>query len=236
MSFEVMPERRRCAASSALGVWRCDPPPGASAPPWPTIVFLHGINETGNGTAAALQKIARGAGLPREIEQADNAPLQDPSRFPFLVVAPQTPSRWEHTLHDVEAAVVGVIQSGLVRGRPLLTGFSIGGDGVWAVAARYPSMFAAIVPIASEDPPDAESAARALANVPIWIGYRSDDEHASRTRPKAVIDALAKARNADVEIRRYAGAAPHGWSRHAYVAHQAYTDRRLYRWLRDRAA
>jgi hypothetical protein len=89
MSFDVMPEGSRCAACSAFGVWRCDPPSGASGPPWPTIVFLHGIREIGNGTPGALQKIALGAGLPREIEQPENALLHDPSRFPFLVVAPR---------------------------------------------------------------------------------------------------------------------------------------------------
>src|SRR2546423_10108044 len=147
MSFDVMPGRSRCAASSTFGVWRCDPPSGASGPPWPTIVFLHGIGERGNGTPADLQKIAQGAGLPREIEQPGNALLHDPSRFPFLVIAPQTLSTWQDALLGVEAAVVGVIESGLVRGRPLLTGFSIGGDGVWAVAAGWSSMFAAIAPI-----------------------------------------------------------------------------------------
>ena len=238
MSVEVMPGEVRCAASSTFGVWQCDPPSGADEPPWPTVVFLHGIGETGDGTSGALQKIARGAGLPREIEQPDNELLQDPSLFPFLVVAPQTPTRWEDVIGDVEAAVAGIVESGLVRGRPLLTGFSIGGDGVWALAARYPSMFAAIAPIAGEDPSDAESIGQALVDVPIWIGYGSDDEHKFRRRPDHVIEALAKAGNTDVEIRVYAGAKakPEDWSNHANVARHAYADPDLYGWLRDRAA
>jgi predicted peptidase len=231
-----MPGHRRCAPSSDFKVLRCDPPSGASGPPWPTIMFLHGIGQVGDGSLAALCEIAQGGGLPREIEQQENTLLHDPSCFPFLVVPPQTPSRWEHVLEDVETVLTRLMQSGLVRRRPLLTGFSLGGDGVWTVAARHPSMFAAIAPIASADPPQAQLIARNLANVPIWIAYRRDDEHASRSRPSAVIEALAQAGNADVEIREYVEAPPPKWSRHAYLAHQAYTDPQLYRWLLERAA
>ena len=181
-----------------------------------------------------LAKIGRGPGLPREVGHPDNQLLRDPELFPFLVVAPQTTSWWEREHDRVERLVRDLKESGFVRGQPLLTGFSLGGDGAWAIAARHASAFAAVAPVAGEDPQPAQSVASSLARVPIWIGYRNDDEHASRRRPGVVIDALAMAANTNVEVRGYVGPTPPGWSPHAYAAHQAYTDSSFYAWLRDR--
>jgi predicted peptidase len=181
-----------------------------------------------------LARIGRGAGLPREIGDPDNQLLQDPELFPFLVVAPQTTSRWEQEHDRVDRLVRDLTESGFVRGRPLLTGFSIGGDGAWAIAARRPSAFAAVAAIAGEDPQPTQRVASALARVPIWIGYRNDDQNSSRRRPGVVIDALANAGNTNVEEREYVGSTPDDLSPHAYAAHQAYTDSSLYAWLRDR--
>ena len=230
-----MPGDRRCQGSADLAVWWCDPPTGTAGPPWPTIVFLHGFGERGDGSSEALATIPRGGGLPREIAQPENQLLHHPRLFPFLVVAPQTTGLWEQALVTVEKLVERLTASGFVRGRPLLTGFSIGADGVWALASRQPSLFAAIAPFAGEDPPNVEPIARALAGIPIWIGYRSDDEHPRRTRPRTVIRALAEAGNTDVKVCEYVGAPPPKWSRHVYVARQAYTDSRFYAWLREKA-
>jgi predicted peptidase len=226
---------RRCRADADFGVWWCDPPAQAVGPPWLTIVFLHGWGEVGEGTAEALAQIGCGGGLPREIEQPDMALLHDPTLFPFLVVAPQTASRWERELERVERLVQRLTDSGFVRGRPVLTGFSIGGDGVWSLGAQLPFTFSALAPVASEDPPDAKGVTRAIASMPIWIAYRGDDQNPSRRRPTAVIDALAKTGNAELEVCEYVGPPPPKWTPHAYAARQAYTDPRFYGWLRDRA-
>jgi predicted peptidase len=230
-----VPGDRRCRPSADHAVWWCDPPTGTPGPPWSTIVFLHGFGEGGDGSLEALAAIPSGGGLPREIEQPDNQLLHDPRLFPFLVVAPQTKGRWEHSsLVSVVRVVERLTASGIVRGRPVLTGFSVGADGAWALASRQPSMFAAIAPFAGEDPPNVEPLARALAGVPVWIGYRSDDEHSLRTRPSRVIRALADAGNREVKVCEYVGELPPKWSGHVYVTRQAYTDSRFYAWLREK--
>ena len=226
-----MHNERRCLACPDFGVWWCHPPNGAVGPPWPTIVFLHGFGERGDGSAETLAQIGGGA-LPGEVGRSENRVLQDPELFPFLIVAPQAAVRWEQEQGQVENLVERLAQSGFVRGRPCLTGFSIGGDGAWAIAARQPSVFAAVAPVASEDPHGAQSIARALARVPIWISYRTDDEYAARRRPSAMIDALSNAANSNVHVREYVGLTPRGWSPHGYVARQAYTDPAFYAWLR----
>lgn len=174
----------------------------------------------------------RKRGAPRGSWRSENQVLQDPELFPFLIVAPQAAFSWEKEQGRVENLVERLAQAGFVRGRPCLTGFSIGGDGAWAIAARQPSVFAAVAPVASEDPHGAQSIARALARVPIWISYRNDDEYAGRRRPSAVIDALSNTANSSVKVREYLGLTPEGWSPHGYVARQAYTDPDFYAWLR----
>jgi predicted peptidase len=229
-----MHSKTRCLACPEFGVWWCYPPKGTMGPPWRTIVFLHGFGERGDSSLEMLAKIGRG-GLPGEVERSENQLLQDPELFPFLVVAPQAASHWEQEQDQVEGLVQRLTESGFVRGRPFLTGFSIGGDGAWVVAARQPSVFAAVAPVASEDPEGAQGIGRVLARVPIWIGYHNDDQYTARRRPSAVIDALSEAGNSKVEVREYVGPTPDGWSPHGYVARQAYTDPHFYAWLRDRA-
>jgi predicted peptidase len=230
----LMNNGARCRVSREFGVLWCDPPRGCIGPPWWTIVFLHGRGEGGDGSPEELPRIVGGAGLPFEIARRDNQLLQDPELFPFLVVAPQTAVRWEQEHARVDRVIRDLRESGFVRGRPLLTGFSIGGDGAWAIATKDPSAFAGITPIAGEDPQPTQHIASALAQLPIWIGYRNDD-YSSRRRPSVVIDALAKAGNTNVEVRDYyPGSTPDGLSPHTCAAHQAYTDSRFHAWLRDR--
>jgi len=227
----------RCGASAEFGVWWCSPPEGVAGPPWLTIVFLHGIGEAGDGSAESLEKIAYGAGLPREVAQRDDGTLNDPELFPFLVVAPQSVSAWRDETE--RASVVGLTrrlrEAGLVHGRALLTGFSFGGDAVWRVASRRDADFAAIVSVASEDPPDPAPIARGLATVPVWIGLRTDDQYASRSRaPLRLIQELRSLGNHDVEVRGYEDPLPEDWggTSHSYAAREAFTDAELYEWLR----
>ncbi len=121
----------RCHASTEFGVWWCNPPAGVVGPPWQTIVFLHGFGEAGDGSVESLEKIGQGAGLPREIADPHNELLRNAQAFPFLVVAPQSPTAWrDATDHDrVVRLTRRLVESGLIRGRPILAGFSYGGDG-----------------------------------------------------------------------------------------------------------
>lgn len=57
--------------------------------------------------------------------------------------------------------------------RVYLVGYSMGGHAAWALAARAPERFAAVVPIAGGgDPKFAEQ----LVDVPLWAVHGADDE------------------------------------------------------------
>jgi len=153
---------------------------------WPVILFLHGAGERGTD---GLRQTQVGLG---------SAMRRDPGRFPAIAVFPQAPpdSLWvgipaqmamaalEHTLNEFRTAA----------DRVYLTGLSMGGNGAWYLAYRYPDRFAAVVPIcgwitplasgfdrgfAPVVPPDSgpplESLARRLRRLPIWLIHGEAD-------------------------------------------------------------
>lgn len=131
-------------------------PPGL-AEPLPLLVFLHGRGESGFDEARKIELQGPPKFVSREFGQ----------RFMFHVLSPQCP--WgeqfssdpdlylrlirEISQHPDLARVVD-------RSRIYLTGVSMGGEGVWSLAARQPSMFAAIAPICGYS-----SRPRTIANI-----------------------------------------------------------------------
>lgn len=145
---------------------------------WPLVVFLHGAGERGQD----LDKL-KTQGLPAYIEAGHT--------LPAIVVAPQVPAAglW-HPLY-VDAVIDAVSTRFHVDPqRVYLTGLSMGGMGLWASVAAFPSRFAAIAPVAGAFPNDmiAYTLGRdpslpadwlpvlaALHGMPIWIAHGEAD-------------------------------------------------------------
>src|SRR5687768_3531925 len=106
-----------------------------TATKWPMIVFLHGAGEVGTD----IEKV-KVNGPPKLIEQG--------KQFPFIVVSPQAPPRegWEP---QIIIRLVKALQSTykIDKERIYLTGLSMGGFGTWAIAMKFPNVFAAIAPV-----------------------------------------------------------------------------------------
>lgn len=106
---------------------------------WPVILFLHGAGERG---ADGLLQTA--VGLPVAIRR-------DPTRYPAIIIIPQTPpdSTWIGTPADVAIAALDQTLSEFRTDadRVYLTGLSLGGNGTWNLAYKYPDRFAAIAPV-----------------------------------------------------------------------------------------
>ncbi|MCX6643427.1 MAG: prolyl oligopeptidase family serine peptidase, partial [Candidatus Bathyarchaeota archaeon] len=174
---------------------------------WPLLVFLHGAGERGED----LETIKL-HGPPKLIETG--------KKMPFVVVSPQLAigERWSP---DIMAWVIKDLLK-TVRidsDRIYLTGLSMGGNGAWETAAKYPELFAAIAPICGLGDP---SIAWRLRNIPIWIFHGAKDPVVPIKHSDDMYTALKQYENVKYTVYPEAG-------------HDSYTDtylnEELYSWF-----
>ena len=152
---------------------------------WPVILFLHGAGERGDDGLLQTQ-VGLGAAV-----------RQNTARFPAIIVFPQMPAESAWTGTPAQGAIAALEQVSrefqVDSDRVYLTGLSMGGNGVWYLAYRYPSRFAALVPICgfvtaffptarpftpvvpADSGPPFEALARQLRRVPTWIVHGEID-------------------------------------------------------------
>lgn len=103
---------------------------------WPLIIYLHG----GSGRGGDTMKLYS-SGIPDQIWRG--------REFPFIIAAPQCPinRRWstDNWFEKFYREITAKFR--VDTNRIYLTGVSLGGDGTWYLAIRYPDKFAAIAPI-----------------------------------------------------------------------------------------
>jgi poly(3-hydroxybutyrate) depolymerase len=174
---------------------------------WPLILDLHGAGSSGR----EVRRVRTG-GLPRRIDAG--------LRLPFIIVAPQSPKHgWEP--EPLDTLLTEVIERYRVDPeRVYLTGSSMGGYGVWALATAHPQRFAAIAPICGGGDP---AAAERLRTVPTWAFHGSDDTIIPADESRKMIAAQERS-GGEAKLTIYPG-----------VGHDAatptYTDRKLYDWM-----
>ena len=106
------------------------------------------------------------------------------------------------------------------KDRVYLTGLSMGGFGTWALAAKEPQRFAAIVPMCGGGDP---KTADRIKDLPIWVFHGEKDTSVPIARSQEMVDAL-KALHADVQFTRDPDAGHDCWT-------QSYANPKLYEWL-----
>ncbi len=97
--------------------------------------------------------------------------------FPALLVAPDCPGRGGWTDPTSEAALLALLDHAVAewpvdRDRVVITGYSLGGGGTWAMIGRHPERFCAAIPMAGWPDPDHP----ADGSVPIYAIHARDDE------------------------------------------------------------
>lgn len=148
---------------------------------WPMIIYLHGGSDRGTNLAKLYS-----SGIPDQIYRG--------RELPFIVVAPQCPSflRWstddwfDSFYHEVLA------KYRVDTDRVYLTGVSLGGEGTWYLAAKYPDLFAAIAPISGFSSRTAfiEKNLKNLERLPIWAFHGESDLVVPVEETRRMVDKL----------------------------------------------
>lgn len=200
---------------------------------WPVVLFLHGAGERGDDGDHQTQ-VGIGAAI-----------RLHPERFPCVVVMPQC-RRGQVWFGDMEQqALLGLEQMRKeFNGDPqriYLTGLSMGGYGVYYLAARHPGKFAALAPVcggvvpppAFPFPPEAAAQiptqqpyatiAKRLGKIPLWIFHGDADHVIPVTESRQMTEALRKI-GAMVKYTEYSGVNHNSWD-------QAYAEPQFMPWL-----
>jgi poly-gamma-glutamate synthesis protein (capsule biosynthesis protein) len=177
---------------------------------WPTIIFLHGSDESGYRIDAV-----RDRGLPKRLET-------DPD-FPFIVASPQIPAHRKWTATEVAGLVEFLGEKYPIDpDRIYLTGLSRGAIGVWNAAVKYPDMFAAVAPVAA----GGENVARVcgLRDLPIWAFHGEDDKNIPAATTTRMIERIEKCGGTKAKVTIYSGAKHNVWD-------ETYANPELYEWF-----
>lgn len=183
----------------------------------PVMLYLHGAGNRGTDNESQLNGLA-------DIIRGN------PTSFDFIVVIPQCDPdgfwdelalrKAQRALDDTVSELNGDAQ------RLYLAGFSLGGFGVWNLAAMDPKKFAAIVPMAGRVwPRQAEISkvasvvsetsrlsdsydvlAKTLSSPGVWIFHGADDKVVPLEGSRRMFDALRKAGNTNVRYSEVPGA------------------------------
>ncbi len=163
----------------------------------PVFIFLHGAGERGSDNQAQLT-----VGLPALVKSLEA--LQMPC---YAIYAPQCPvdqkwvdTDWTASSHVMAAKMNGPLEAafaafdsliavtaGVDHNRLYLTGLSMGGFGVWDLLQRYPTTFAAAMPICGGG--DTAQVTQ-LTKMPVWAFHGRKDKLVKVARTLDMIAAL----------------------------------------------
>jgi antitoxin component YwqK of YwqJK toxin-antitoxin module/predicted esterase len=182
--------------------------------PWPLIINLHGSSLRGDD----LEKVKE-YGLPRLIEKGKG--------FPFIIVSPQCPANKTWATDDWLPPFLEELKSKyrIDLGRIYLTGVSLGGEGVWYLAIKYPETFAALAPVCG--PTSALNLpvnARRIKHIPAWVFHGAKDLNVSLRESETMVASLKKY-GGDVTFEVFPEAG------HSPFTNEVYGEPFLYEWF-----
>jgi predicted peptidase len=164
---------------------------------YPLVIWLHGSGQSGTDNESQL------GGAPKIWTNEENLPKQ-----PCFLLAPQCPSAdigWKNQVADNLLALIADLTEHLPidADRLYLTGSSMGGFGTFSIAAKYPQVFAACVPLCGGG--DVKNA-EILKNIPFWVFHGDKDDMVPVERSRAIVEAVKAAGGERMKYTELAGA------------------------------
>jgi dipeptidyl aminopeptidase/acylaminoacyl peptidase len=173
---------------------------------YPLVIWLHGSGQSGTDNEAQM---GGATGIFTNAEhQAKN---------PCIMIAPQCPDSdigWNNLVANNLMALIADLADKLPidSKRLYLTGSSMGGFGAWNLAAKYPTVFAAVVPLCGGG--DTKKA-DILKTVPIWAFHGDKDDMVPVERTRNAVAAIKAAGGTLCKYNELAGVG-HGITGIAY--------------------
>ena len=164
---------------------------------YPLVIWLHGSGQSGTDNESQL------GGAPKIWTSEDNQ-----AGAPCFLLAPQCPSAeigWKNQVADNLLALIADLTEHLPidETRLYLTGSSMGGFGTFGIAAKYPQVFAACVPLCGgTDVKNAEI----LRSIPFWVFHGDKDDMVPVERSRAIVEAVKQAGGERMKYTELAGA------------------------------
>lgn len=159
---------------------------------YPLLIFLHGGGQFGNGNIDL--PLLLNEGIPQLLDEKLFPPyfITNGQKHSFVILAPQF--KYLPPPADVKSFIDYAVRKYRIDIRRVyLSGMSLGGIITCDVAATYPELIAAVVPMAGV--PDTmqltdKCKTLAAANIPLWIFHNTNDSAVLITRPKTFIQLI----------------------------------------------
>jgi predicted peptidase len=153
----------------------------------------------------------------------------DRSRFPLLVVFPQAARGTNWSTPAMQDMVIAELDDAMAEfkadpRRLYLSGFSMGGAGVYEIAARWPDRFAALVAISGFVPIDHAELLKRIHRIPLRVFHGARDERVSVDSARRLTAELTRA-GGPVQYLEYPDAD------HGSTAERTYADPSVFSWL-----
>lgn len=212
-----------------LGYAEYLPPGYGDGTPRPLLVFLHGLDENGDGGERALRRLFN-SGVPMLIENDDW-----PDERPFIVLMPQhsgdAGTRCPQAEEVDSFLRFAMKHYDVDEDRVYLTGLSCGAIGAWEyLGAHVDEAVAAAVLIAGDGAYAVAQAGCALGRVPIWAFHGGADSVVPKSGSVTPIRYLRACNDpppVDVRLTIYPRADHDAWNR----TYDLSAGRDIYAWL-----